>query len=336
MWTPEDGGRTPGELFTNPHADTAEVRDIDLLGSAIPETPIDPKDSAALADQLQKVTQTLNRLLEVSKDAQRAALRKPSEVPGLAAYQGSIMAELDRQSKVQSDGDIDVYETPTGLSIVDTRRTEPPPFMLDALCPLLWGKAKADYTNTTPIDWVTVYPCGDRLGNGLDTAVEITVYLMPGGLMDPNVRTDDIVGFMYDETGKAFAVTGYLDDPIGTVKMVITNPGSGTIAGLEYDDFQGGYRGWYLCDGEDQTTDMQGRLPCGACVDGSTDPDMEPGEFGGYNWHGADENDHSDHSYTTLSYEAGATETVVATSYTHSSTDNRPKFHAFLFIQRMN
>lgn len=124
-----------------------------------------------------------------------------------------------------------------------------------------WGKATADFTlgavgwnSTVPVDVVT-----DRTG-ATTTGDTATVYLNRTDLQDPNVRDDDVIAFVMDENGLAFALDSQFDGKIGDLRFGfgITSP-----AGPPDYTAAAGYRGWRVADGTNGTHNMGGRVPYG-------------------------------------------------------------------------
>ncbi len=90
-----------------------------------------------------------------------------------------------------------------------------------------WGVAKTNWTdNGASCDHVVIYPCDDCEGTNPDTGTEITVLLPKAAEQDPNVVTDDVIAYMEAEDATHVAVTDYLDEKIGTVKMWALASGS--------------------------------------------------------------------------------------------------------------
>lgn len=83
-----------------------------------------------------------------------------------------------------------------------------------------WARADADWVNfpgngsyvdcTVSTSRTEFYPVGDP----------IRVFLPRAGGRDPNVRWGNLIAFCIDANGEATAVSGYLDDPVGTVKPI--------------------------------------------------------------------------------------------------------------------
>jgi hypothetical protein len=100
--------------------------------------------------------------------------------------------------------------------------------------------------------------------------LSVSCFLPRSGFGDPNVRQGDVVGAMLDFDGNWVAVTDYMDDKIGTVKMWVGNP-------------QDVGRGWRIVDG------MAGKFPVGVIDDSNFDDDgngpTSPGATGGKKKH---------------------------------------------------
>jgi hypothetical protein len=141
-----------------------------------------------------------------------------------------------------------------------------------ALTALRWAKATTKWTNLPANgSYVLCHKALDKAGTlDLDEDEEpqdITVYLpRPGGMVDPNVRSGDVIGYEVDDNGLAIAVTGYLDDKIGTVKMWV---------GQE-EDVQGGWRIY---------GPSPGRFPVGVTTSDEDIPATAPGATGGEKKH---------------------------------------------------
>ena len=86
---------------------------------------------------------------------------------------------------------------------------------------LQWAKATANWTNVAGTGKKSYVNCTkvDGSGSAVSGGGTIQVYLPRTAQQDPNVRADDIVGYIMDLDGDAVCVTGYLDDKIGTVKQ---------------------------------------------------------------------------------------------------------------------
>lgn len=108
-----------------------------------------------------------------------------------------------------------------------------------------WGKATTGWgwEHANSVGYAVVQPCDDI--DGANPAGSTTrVYIRANGGQDPNVQTDDVVGYLTDENSTNVAVHGAWDDKIGTVKMI--DPAVTTIPG-----------GWRLF------TEMGSRVPFG-------------------------------------------------------------------------
>ena len=80
-----------------------------------------------------------------------------------------------------------------------------------------WGIAKENWTdNGASCDHVVVFTCDDCEGSN-PTTDEVTVLLPKTAEQDPNVVTDDVIGYVEAQDGTHVCVTDYLNAKIGTV-----------------------------------------------------------------------------------------------------------------------
>lgn len=89
---------------------------------------------------------------------------------------------------------------------------------------LQYGKAIANWVNAGANEsYVMCQRCGTRSGGEL-TGEQVRVALLRQSSLtgvsglDPNVRTGAVIGMSKDKSGEWVAITGYLDDKIGTLK----------------------------------------------------------------------------------------------------------------------
>lgn len=83
-----------------------------------------------------------------------------------------------------------------------------------------WAKASSSWHNETGNgSYVDCYPCADPTGAEADTSRTVRVILPRGPGRDPNVTADQMIGYLAGAGGVNTAVTGHLDDAIGTVKL---------------------------------------------------------------------------------------------------------------------
>lgn len=133
---------------------------------------------------------------------------------------------------------------------------------------LRWAKATTKWTNLPDNgSYVHCHRALDRDGtlelDDEEEPIAVTVYLpRPGGAVDPNVRADDVIGYLVEENAEAIAVTGYLDDSIGTVKMWVKGE----------EEIPGGWRIY---------SPSPGRFPVGVTTSDEDIPATTPGATGG-------------------------------------------------------
>jgi len=148
-----------------------------------------------------------------------------------------------------------------------------------------WGKTTANWTRAGGNgSYVTVNPCRDKDGNGLNNSVTLTVYLpRDGSKEDPNVITGQVIAYTYDSRGHAIARDSNLDGVIdysceiwrGNDPAQVTGSNTSLRPGWKPDPtFAGKFPVWYAEGSEDYGT---------------------PHATGGYKWHGLTENNHSNH-----------------------------------------
>jgi len=93
-------------------------------------------------------------------------------------------------------------------------------------------------TATASAKWTNVAAPGVPYVDATDDATgkSVRIYLPRTAEKDPNVRQGDKLFYVYSSDGKAYAISNYLDDKIGTIKMW-----GGSLANIP--------PGWALCDG---------------------------------------------------------------------------------------
>jgi hypothetical protein len=85
---------------------------------------------------------------------------------------------------------------------------------------LRWAKATDNWTNVAGHgSYVDCRPCADAAGTGADSDILLRIYLPRAPGTDPNVETDQVIGYVAATDGVHVAMTAYLDDVIGTIKM---------------------------------------------------------------------------------------------------------------------
>jgi hypothetical protein len=112
-------------------------------------------------------------------------------------------------------------------------------------------------------------------------------------------------------------------------------------------------KGWKLCDGENGTIDLRGRFIMGIDVGGIAGENTM-GATGGFRKHGTTENNHNDHphhghpvtaSSSFCTDETGEGNFVApydaysagndTADWSHSDSDNRPRYYVLAFMQRV-
>jgi hypothetical protein len=134
-----------------------------------------------------------------------------------------------------------------------------------------WAVAIANWVNQPGNDsYVTCHQAADKDGtlelDDQQQPIPITVYLPRHGFGDPNVRAEDVIGYMLDGDGLAVCVTDYMDDKIGTIKMWI-------------GDEEDVGRGWRIY------ATAEGRFPVGVTTSDEDIPATTPGATGGQKKH---------------------------------------------------
>jgi len=239
-----------------------------------------------------------------------------------------------------------------------------------------YGQATADWTNVADNgSYVDVNPSDDLAGTTIDTGTTHRVYLprpydgSSVAAADPNVREDQIIAYVLGPDGEYVAVSGYLDAPIGAVRM--------------WTDATNIPPGWAIADGTGGTRDLRGKFVVGYHAGGDGDGHYAavgtPDTPGGFKWHGTTENNHPkhdlDHTHptgacvdTAASNDVGTGQYVVTVSdptggptwtgstslptqetpdgsdladhkgpyNTNADTDNRPPYYVVVFIERMD
>lgn len=129
-----------------------------------------------------------------------------------------------------------------------------------------YAKATADWTNTGTGTYESYVDCNvvtDRTGGTVvlrpdGATMTVRVYLPRNSRMDPNVRSGEVVMFLWDDAGRAICHDPMvLDDLIGTVKVFFTS--DTTVR----DAYGSGVRGWFTMNGSNSTQDMRGRAIIG-------------------------------------------------------------------------
>ena len=182
------------------------------------------------------------------------------------------------------------------------------------------GKASANWFRDVENDvdhTVTVHPCKNLAGEGEDAETTLTVHLRVPPGCHPNVRDDQVIGYVRLAGGELLCVSDVADAGIGTIRLFANvNPPPA---------------GWAVCDGTNGTMDYSDSFLVGA--DGEWD------EAGGYLHHGGAENNHADHpidgAEDGLDFNAMKI-TQTQTGIDHTETDNRPPYKIIRLIQRID
>lgn len=226
-------------------------------------------------------------------------LGRKGQNPGVAADSSGHPADLDEE--------VEILYTDEGIVINWLLLDDGSENMIR------WGIALADWVDV-PDSYVWMAEC-DRDGTN-QRLPAFPVYLPRSTDQDPAIFTGYVIGWAPDESGARICVTDYMDDLIGTLRMVKTE-----------DAIPG--RGWRECDGVGDAWDFTGRVPMGRDEDGPADEDVE-GDTGGYSYHGPaagpkdpgvnNHDDHPEHSHTTTN--VGGVDTVQAIAWgTHGHID---------------
>ncbi len=132
---------------------------------------------------------------------------------------------------------------------------------------LKWAYATADWINGALNTSKVVCEAATGKDGGSAGGGTFDVWLpRPSGSVDPNVRQGTIIGYLTDDAGLRIAVTGYLDDCLGTIKIW-----SGAAADIK--------PGWQLCDGTNGTPNLREKFVLPAYGDAGGDSDFD-GEGG--------------------------------------------------------
>jgi len=162
------------------------------------------------------------------------------------------------------------------------------------LGPIFWGKAKENWYHGAAgyCDHVNVERVENCNGDN-PTGETFTLHLPQTGQQDPNVNTDEVLGFSYAYDGSYVAVTDYLDDKIGTGKFFLQIKSQIPP-------------GWELQEGT--WLDLNGRFPR------ATNSDASLGLTGGTVSHNHDPHDPD---FTDVAYGTGNIGITYETGYTH-------------------
>lgn len=122
-----------------------------------------------------------------------------------------------------------------------------------------WSNQNANYVSYVDCNLVTDYTGTNTVKDQYGTTRTVRVYLPQNSVMDPNVRTGDVIRFTWDRLANRAVADdpGVLDDKIGTVRTFYT--ADTTIR----DSYGSGVRGWFTMNSSNSTQDMRGRTVYG-------------------------------------------------------------------------
>ena len=221
----------------------------------------------------------------------------------------------------------------------------------------------ADHPNGSTIAYAACHPCRNADGGEEDTDTDVLIQLPHGSEGDPNVVDDQVIGAIrtYRDTGgysqpngEWAAVTGYMDDRIGTVKE--------WYKPYSIADSEPPPPGWQICDGADDpqgdpVPDLRGRFKVmwyndpvpdefgyisglGLQTDDlGNEGDYEaPGETAGDWYHDHDDHVHTHPSGTCVAIPCVCSMTVNDGEDTleHSNEDHRPPWFVIPSIIRVD
>ena len=120
-----------------------------------------------------------------------------------------------------------------------------------------WAVAASNWVNPTDATpYVTANPCDNAAGANPDTQTNLTIYLPRAPGTDPNVIADQVIAYT-SAGGERVAVSGYLDDAIGTIRLWAMNTGDPPDGWTEC--IPGGTYG----HGSPRVEHLKGRFPVG-------------------------------------------------------------------------
>ena len=150
--------------------------------------------------------------------------------------------------------------------------------------------------------------------------------------LDPDVYYGDVICYITDSDGLPICKSPYLLSKIGDLKWIKASEKIPT--------------GWRECNGEDGAWDAKGRVLRARDPEGEAN-EQDPGDTGGFTWHGKTENNHDDHDppddpvdhnldgMTTLVVWVGANNWEHNGPYNNGyDTDNRSRFKVTILIER--
>src|SRR5436190_386036 len=190
-----------------------------------------------------------------------------------------------------------------------------------------WAKAHSDWVNAGTggqnEPYVSCHPCDGPVANGEDTLIDFDVVLFrnTNAGLDPNVHDDDVVGYMettYDDQTVYYAVTPYLDDKIGTIKIY-----HGTGAAIP--------KSGAICDGAGGTPDLRGRFVVGYDDRVSPPAHSDTGYAILNATGGSKSHAHTDHIYTGSNDRSAGSDNK-STLQSHAATEHRPPWYVLAYI----
>ena len=121
---------------------------------------------------------------------------------------------------------------------------------------------------------ITDQSAGFAVVQDLETGDEVFLFLSAFGRQTPNLRAGDYLAWGFSADCDAIALGSYLDDPVGTIKMMDWD-----FTTLQQKNAEMNSRGWYVLD------EIAGKFPIGFST-GETDFDEQggsalPGDTGG-------------------------------------------------------
>jgi hypothetical protein len=123
---------------------------------------------------------------------------------------GNCAQELTHRGPIVIDGEVD-FEGPVEF----TNSTDVTTNVGGSGLQMFWAKATAAWTDGV-MPYVQCVKMTARTGS--PTADVVTLYLPKTKARTPNVQIDDVLGYMPIDETTGMCSTGYLDDPIGTIK----------------------------------------------------------------------------------------------------------------------
>ncbi len=173
---------------------------------------------------------------------------------------------------------------------------------------------KAARLATASADWTNVAAPNIPFVDATDdaTGAAVRIYLPRTSQRDPNVRNGDKVAYMWGWDNKAYAISDYLDDKIGTIKIW-----SGNVADIP--------PGWALCDGVANAAGSGYDLSARFVKGGNT-----PGVTGGSSshTHAAHPATNTDTKTTGVGVNSASSGVTVASAKTGITVDDHTDCHA--------